>query len=74
MNPNIWEAGVNGHATQVDIVAFAQFQLDCPYMNSLGGNTHYEPLIGTFVQFLDFQAVTGNPNGTDTGVEGIILV
>jgi hypothetical protein len=74
MNPTIWEGGVNGASTSVDIVAFAAFQLDCPYMNSLKGNKSYEPLIGTFVQFLDFQGVTGNPNGVDTGVETIILV
>lgn len=74
MNPNIWEGNIQGTSTSVDIVAFAAFQLDCPYMNSLNGNAKYEPLVGTFVQFLDFQATTGNPNGIDTGVDTIILV
>ena len=74
VNPNLWEGQINGTSTQVDIVAFANFQMDCPYMNSLNGNAKYEPLVGTFVQFVDFQATTGNPNGVDTGVDTIILV
>jgi Flp pilus assembly protein TadG len=74
INPNLWEGQVNGTSTQLDIVGFANFQMDCPYMNSLNGNSQYEPLVGTFVQFLDFQATTGNPNGVDTGVDTIILV
>lgn len=71
MNPNIWEGQVSGTSTQVDIVGFANFQMDCAYMNSIRS---YEPLVGTFVSFVDFQAATGNPNGVDTGVDTIILV
>jgi Flp pilus assembly protein TadG len=74
MNPTIWEGGVNGASTSVDIVAFANFQMDCPYMNSLRGSNPYDPLIGTFVNFVDFQGVVGDPNGVDTGVDTIILV
>lgn len=70
INSTIWEGGISGNKP-VPIVGFSAFELDCPYMNA---NNSYQPMYGTFVQILDFQGTTGNPNGTDTGVETVILV
>jgi len=70
INSTIWEAGISGNKP-VPINGFSAFELDCPLMNA---NRSYDPIYGTFVQVLDFQGTTGNPNGTDTGVDTIILV
>jgi len=71
MNSQVWENAGGGKSTAREIVGFAAFELDCPYMKSTG---NWEPSAGTFVQLLDFQGVTGNPQGADTGVETIILM
>jgi|SRR5579864_104091 len=70
INSTIWEGGISGNKP-VPIIGFAAFELDCAYMNA---HHSYDPIYGTFVQILDYQGVTGNPNGNDTGVETIILV
>ncbi|HKX18873.1 MAG TPA: pilus assembly protein TadG-related protein [bacterium] len=70
MNSSLWEGQINGRSTSVDIVGFAAFEMDCAFMAKNG----YEPIVGTFVQILDYQGTTGNPNGVDTGVDTIILV
>ena len=70
INSTIWEGGISGNKP-VPIVGFSAFELDCSVMNALKS---YDPIYGTFVQILDFQGTTGNPNGTDTGVDTIILV
>ena len=81
MNSALWESAlgsaVNGKSTAINIVGFAAFELDCPamsYGNNIpkDGGTYLIP--GTFVSILDTQAGGGNPNGTDTGVDTIILV
>lgn len=70
INSTIWEAGISGNKP-VPINGFSAFELDCPYMNA---NNNYDPIYGTFISVLDFQGTTGTPNGTDTGVDTIILV
>lgn len=74
INPNAFTA-VNGSSQPVDIVAFANFELDCPAMQNgatLSGSTPF--ILGRFVSWICDTCVAGNPSGVDTGVETIILV
>lgn len=75
LDPTIWgNTSVNGTSQNIDIVGFSAFELDCPrmgYGQNLSGST--PTIYGQFVSVID-SAPSGNPNGTDTGVDTIILV
>jgi putative Flp pilus-assembly TadE/G-like protein len=77
INPQAFQNN-NGTSAQMDIVAFANFELDCGAYNvqpggwNLSGGT--PSIIGRFVKFTTPEATAGNPNGVDTGVETVILV
>lgn len=68
----------NGTSAAMDIVAFANFEIDCGAFLaqtggwSLGGGT--PSIVGRFVKWASPTATVGNPNGIDTGVETVILV
>lgn len=67
----------NGSSSDMDIVGFANFEIDCPAFNqgngwNLSGGT--PQMVGRFVKWAGAVATAGNPNGVDTGVEVVILV
>ena len=73
LDPALWgTGGANGSQSQIDIISFSAFEIDCPMMGQQTGSGG--GILGRFVAVLDTQAVAGNPGGVDTGVETIILV
>jgi hypothetical protein len=67
----------NGSSSQMDIVAFANFEIDCGAFGQGNGWTlsgSSKSIVGRFVRWAGAVATTGNPNGVDTGVEVVILV
>lgn len=75
LDPANWGNGTaNGSSAQQDIVGFTAFELDCPALANMTINGQTAQLPGRFVAVLNGQAVAGNPNGVDTGVDTIILV